>query len=233
LFNLARITGKLGKTANGLISLKEKNNAQGIFDMGVSPHFGIGGQELTDESYISRLKEQWGVTGIASAETDCLHGSLNEGKIRNLFVFGEDPLGCAIDRNAIEKIFSQASFKVVQDYFLTESAMAADLVLPSSFPVETGGTFTNSQKIIQEFAEVIQSSVTMTSLQQYAGILEEFGITTPVTPADILMEIITLLPARKEQEKLLMRPTKEDNNKRYYNHGCDAVSRRFEEEFKS
>ena len=34
IFNLAMITGKLGKTSNGLISLKEKNNSQGLFDMG-------------------------------------------------------------------------------------------------------------------------------------------------------------------------------------------------------
>ena len=31
------ITGKLGKTANGIIALKEKNNSQGLFDMGITP----------------------------------------------------------------------------------------------------------------------------------------------------------------------------------------------------
>ena len=44
LFNLALVTGKLGKTSSGLISLKEKNNAQGIFDMGITPEYGVGTQ---------------------------------------------------------------------------------------------------------------------------------------------------------------------------------------------
>ena len=35
IFNLILITGKLGKTSSGLISLKEKNNSQGLFDMGI------------------------------------------------------------------------------------------------------------------------------------------------------------------------------------------------------
>jgi predicted molibdopterin-dependent oxidoreductase YjgC len=231
LFNLAKITGKLGKSANGLIALKEKNNAQGIFDMGVSPHLGIGGQDIADQGYVQRLKNSWGVSEISSEETECLQGSLNEAVIRNLFIFGEDPVGCAIDRNAIEKVFSHASFKVVQDYFLTDSAKAADLVLPASFPAETGGTFTNAQKVIQKFEKSMKPHVTMNSLEQLAAILKEFGINTPDNPHDILLEIISLLPEKKEHGKLLMRPTKEDNNKRNYNHGCDIVTKRFEEAF--
>ena len=231
LFNLARITGKLGKTANGLISLKEKNNSQGVFDMGVSPHLGIGGQNLSDPIYIQRLKETWSMNEIASKETECLHGMLNEGVVRNLFVFGEDPVGCAIDRTVIEKVFAMATFKVVQDYFFTESAKAADLILPASFPSELGGTFTNAQKVIQEFSNIMKSRLEKTSLQQLTGILNEFGITTPDTPHEIFMEIITLLPEKKEHGKLLMVPTKEDNNKRFYNYGCDEVTKRFEEEF--
>ncbi len=231
LFNLARITGKLGKTANGLISLKEKNNSQGIFDMGISPHLGIGGQELSDAAYINRLKETWRVDEIASEETLCLHGMLNEGSVRNVFVFGEDPVGCAIDRTAIEKVFAMATFKVVQDYFLTDSAKAADLILPASFPSELGGTFTNAQKVIQEFGNVLKSRLEQTSLQQLTGILNEFGIISSDNPHEIFMEIIALLPEKREHGKLLMRPTKEDNNKRHYNHGCDAVTKRFEEEF--
>jgi formate dehydrogenase major subunit len=231
LFNLARITGKLGKTANGLMALKEKNNAQGLFDMGISPHLGIGGQELSDPDYMQRQKEKWGVSEIASEETDCLHGCLNAGAIQNIFIFGEDPAGCAINREAFDKIFSQPSFKVVQDYFLTETARAADLILPASFPTETGGTYTNAQKVIQNFEKEMKSRTEMTSLQQFAAILKEFGIHSPDNPHDIFMEIIALLPAKKEHGKLLMRPTKEDNNKRQYNHGCDAVTKRFQEEF--
>jgi len=231
LFNLANITGKLGKTANGLIALKEKNNSQGLFDMGISPHLGIGGQEISDKEYNMRLMKKWGVAKIASEETECLSGVMKEGVIRNLFIFGEDPVGCAVDRESVDKTFSQVSFRMVQDYFLTETARVADLILPASFPIEMGGTYTNAQKVIQNFEKVMKSGPEKNSLQQISGILQEFGISTPDNSRDILMEIISLLPPEREAGKLLMRPTKGDNDKRSYEHGCDAVTKRFEEEF--
>jgi predicted molibdopterin-dependent oxidoreductase YjgC len=212
--------------------MKEKNNSQGLFDMGVSPHYGIGGQELTDTGYRQRLTEQWGVQDIATGETDCLHGLLNEGKAKNLFIFGEDPLGCAIDPASVQKVLSHATFTVVQDYFITDTARLADLVLPASFPVESGGTYTNSGKVIQGFEQCLDSKTGKTSIQQLAGILNEFGISTPDNPREILMEIIALLPTEKVHGKLLMRPTKEDNNNRFYKHGCDSVGARFEAGFK-
>ncbi len=231
IFNLARITGKLGKTANGLIALKEKNNSQGVFDMGVSPHYGIGGQELNDLSYRERLKAKWNKEDLPEAETKCLHAQLQDGKIQNLFIFGEDPLGCAMERPEMEKILNTASFKMVQDYFMTDTAKTADLVLPSSFPAEIGGTFTNSQKVIQEFDQLNSSRTEKNSLQQLSGILKTFEINSPDNPKDILMEVITLLPEHKEHVKLLMQPTREDNSKRHFDYGCDALVKRFEEDF--
>lgn len=233
LFNLAMITGKLGKTSSGIIVLKEKNNAQGIFDMGVSPHYGIGGQELSDQEYTGRLKEQWKVNDQAGSETECLHGKLNDGKLTNLFIFGEDPIGCAIDPAAVQKVFARSKFIMVQDYFLTPTAKAANLVLPASLPAEIGGTFTTSQKVIQEFGRWLKSKPERTSLEQIAAILGTFGIETPHDPSALFLEIVALLPEAKENAMLSMKPTKEDNNKRLYNFGCDAVTARFETEFKS
>jgi formate dehydrogenase major subunit len=231
IFNLAMITGKLGKTSNGLIALKEKNNAQGLFDMGAGPHSGIGGQKLEDQDYQLRLKQKWGVENLAPAETECLHGALEEGRITNLFIFGEDPLGCATDRSTADKFFNQASFRVVQDYFLTETAMAADLILPASLPAETGGTFTNSQKAIQAFGAVLPAKLEMTSLQQLASLLGRLGVKSADQPHELLMEVISLLPGTDESAKLMIRPTKGDNNKRHYDFGCDAVGKYFERSF--
>ncbi len=232
IFNLARITGKLGKSSNGLFAIKEKNNAQGLFDMGVSPHFGIGGEQLDDSAYVQRLKDKWKTSTVASAETSCLHGSLDEGNVKNIFIFGEDPMGCAADPKSAEKIFVQAGFIMVQDYFMTPSALAADLVLPASLPAETGGTFTNSQQVIQEFEAVLKCRIEKSSLQQLAGILGQFGLGSSEDHHELFLEIVSLLPEKKEMEKLLMRPTKGDNGKRHYEHGCDAVTRMFDEEFK-
>jgi len=232
LFNLAMISGKLGKTANGLISLKEKNNSQGLFDMGITPKFGIGGQSLGDESYTRRLKEKWEVETLASSEGKCMKGKLNEGNLRNLFIFGEDPLGCAVDKEFISNVFSKVSFTMVQDYFMTDTAQQADLILPASFPAETGGTFTNSQKVVQEFDALMEPVREMTNIGQFSSILGEFGMNGYVSAKEVFMEFITLFPEKADHTPLKMKVTTKDDNNRIFDYGCDALVKRFDEEFK-
>jgi formate dehydrogenase major subunit len=231
IFNLAMITGKLGKTASGLVSIREKNNSQGLFDTGVSPHFGVGGQALGDPDYLVRLRKKWNSGDFAGAETECLHGQLQDGKIRNLFVFGEDPVGCAVDPAYVDAIFSQLSFLVVQDYFITETARKADLILPASLPAETGGSFTNSQKVIQQFGPALKPSAGMTSLQQLSSLLALFGHPAPSAPDEIFGEMIALLPEKPADGKLQLKTTEKDNHHRRYNYGCDAVTAMFEKDF--
>ncbi len=231
LFNLAMITGKLGKTASGLVSIREKNNSQGLFDMGVSPHYGIGGQSLDDSGYVARIQEKWKASLIAASETECLHGKMQDGKVKNVFIFGEDPLGCAIDKQYADSMLRSADFMVVQDYFITETAAKADLILPASLPAETGGSYTNSQKVIQQFQAEMKPKVELTNTRQLAHLLASFGHVMSSNPIDIFMEVITLLPEKHDEEKLQLCITEKDNQQRRYNFGCDTVSRIFEEEF--
>ena len=141
---LAMITGKLGKTANGIIALKEKNNSQGLFDMGITPEKGPGGQSIKDPVFLKLLEEKWQTRSLPTAIHDI--SKLLSGKlIRNLFIFGEDPIGCA-STSSPAKWIKNADFVMVQDYFMTPTAAEANLVMPASFPAETGGTFTNAQK---------------------------------------------------------------------------------------
>ncbi|MCX6283006.1 MAG: molybdopterin-dependent oxidoreductase [Bacteroidetes bacterium] len=231
LFNLAMITGKLGKTASGLVAMKEKNNSQGLFDMGVSPHYGIGGQELADAGYIERLKDKWKTDLLAPAETKCLHGSVQDGRVKNMFIFGEDPVGCAIDRAYVDSLFKPVEFIVVQDYFMTETASMANLVLPASFPAESGGSYTNAQKALQQFQAEMKPKPEQTNLQQLAGLLAAIGHKVSSSPIDTFMEVVTLFPEKNGKETLQLQPTKKDNHQRKYMYGCDAVIKKFEEEF--
>jgi predicted molibdopterin-dependent oxidoreductase YjgC len=201
LFNLAMITGKLGKTSNGLLSLKEKNNSQGLFDMGI--------QNNPD-----------------------LKGRLESGNIRNLFIFGEDPAGCAADKEAASKLLDKAGFIMVQDYFMTVTASNADLVLPASFPAETGGSYTNTLKMIQQFEAVLPGKVEMSSVEQLLGLQNAFGLDGHTSSENILKEIISLLPNPEDQQNTMnLQSTGEDDNHRLFNFGCDSVVKYFEEEF--
>ncbi|MCX6243657.1 MAG: molybdopterin-dependent oxidoreductase [Bacteroidetes bacterium] len=229
LFNLAMITGKLGKTANGLISLKEKNNSQGLADMGITPDAGPGNVPMNDPEYLKLLEEKWNTRGLSTTHDDVLH-LLETGKLRNLFIFGEDPVGCATSDN-VPNWISKAGFVMVQDYFMTETAAAADLILPASFPFETGGSFTNAQKVIQEFDAVMTPKVEQTNIDQLSGLLKKFGFDGLPFPKFVLMEMISLLPQRREHGLLEFTVTGKDDSARIFDFGCDAVVKRFEDEF--
>jgi formate dehydrogenase major subunit len=227
IFNLAMITGKLGKTSNGLISLKEKNNSQGLFDMGVVPDAGPGGQSILDKEFINILEKSWQTHDLSQEVPDLI--SLLEGKkIRNLFIFGEDPVGCAIS-DAPRKWINDAGFVVVQDYFMTPTAAKADLILPASFPAETGGSFTNAQKVIQNFDAVLKAKTELNSIEQLSGILEKFRFV--VLTKEVFMEFISLLPQGKDHSKLTFKLTENDNSKRIFDFGADALVKRFAKEF--
>jgi len=223
LFNLAMITGKLGKTSNGLISLKEKNNAQGLFDMGIEPETGFGGQSINDSNYIQKLKKVWGVDKIPSGKPGNIQAALEKGELCNLFIFGEDPLGCATDKKRVKPWFEKTKFLVVQDAFMTETAKIADLILPASFPAETGGSYTNAQKVIQEFDALMKPVTEKTNIGQFSGILDEFGLNGYNSAKEVFMEFISLFPEKRDHSPLQMKETTVDNNNRIFEYGCDYI----------
>jgi predicted molibdopterin-dependent oxidoreductase YjgC len=213
IFNLALITGKLGKTSSGIISLKEKNNSQGLIDMGISPKLEMGGI-LNNNS----------------------GNSLTKGNFKNLFIFGEDPVGCAINKKEILDLINSASFKVVSDYFITDTAELADLILPASLPFESGGTFTNTQKYIVSFQPEIQPGLEKNNCDQLMDIMSELGTKVKYNS---VQEITSALASELQKIKILVADKKynfsvtdNDDYNRNYDYGCDYIVKSFEEGFR-
>ncbi len=229
LQNLSMITGKTGKTASGLISLKEKNNSQGLIDMGIRPKKGIGLQEMTNPDYINKLKSTWKVDDLPNNAT-CQCENIKQGKHKNIFIFGEDPVGCATDKQEIEKWFENAEFVAVSDMFMTETAKKANLIMPASTHLESDGSFTNTQKTIVEFEKQIEPKTEKTTFEQLAELLSIFGVETVTNVQDARQEIFSLLPV-KQNNKLEFINTEKDNYNRRFEHGCDYINKKFENYF--
>jgi len=230
IYNLALLTGKLGKTSNGIIALREKNNAQGLIDMGITPELGIGGIPICDRDLHRRLKEKWQVHSIPGRVLD-LYALLENAQLRNLFIFGEDPLGCAYNKAKVAGWLSIADFVMVQDYFLTETARHAHLILPASLPFESGGSFTNTQRMIQTFERVLECPVEHTGYQQLNALLEKFGFNGTSSLEDIRLEALTLLKIPADMERYTFHTPDGALGSRMFHHGCDIVNKRFDEEF--
>lgn len=195
--NLALLTGKHSKTASGIIALKAKNNSQGLRDMGLCPKTAPGGRFIADA--VPLLEQTWGVKGLPSDGQFSLAERLTSGSVKNLFVFGEDPIGTAIQADGMKQMLDPVAFLVVADYFMTATAEAAELFLPMSFPHETGGTFTNTQGMIQRFEAVLDPACGIDNIAMLNGIAVGLGLTAYAGADVIFEEIAGLLPVEPTQ----------------------------------
>ncbi len=230
--NLVMLTGKLGKTASGLIVLRQKNNTQGIFDMGVQPHKACGGQSMDDAGFLQKLRDKWGMNQAPASVPGNLWKLLQEKSLKNIFIFGEDPVGCAVRPEEIKALLKDNGFLVVQDAFMTDTARMAGLILPASFPAETGGSFTNTQKVYQEFQEGLPGKTGVDAIRQLLAILAALGCNGPANRTEVMMEAFSLLPEMNSPVRrfVVSSPPSEEKLFRY---GCDALQKRFEEEFRA
>jgi len=230
LRNLCLITGKAGKSASGLMALKEKNNAQGLFDMGACAAIAPGGGSMQDKTLVAGLEKLW-QAGKLPEEVDQEQWSLLEkGNIKHAYIFGEDPVGCAKDKDIVRSVLNMTDFLVVQDVFMSDTAKEADLILPASFHTEIGGSFANAQKYIQQFDAVMPSPLSQSSFEQLIMLHKIAGLkTTFQTTADVMLEAATVMkdqPAGKGYFRLI--PTGEDNPPGRFNYGCDLLVKQFE-----
>ena len=230
LRNLVMITGKLGRTAGGLVILGEKNNGRGVIDMGMHYNCLPGGVPVTDREAAGRISKAWKTKDIPLGREPCIPGLPDSGAFSNILVFGEDPAGCAIKPGLVKKWFGDAAFVVVQDYTLTETAMLADLVLPASTPAETGGSYTNAEHRILEFSAFMDPVAGKDNIAQLTGLLRHFGVNAPKDLYGVRSEWISLLP-HHHRRKHILRNTGTDEPQALFSYGCDPVVKDFEESF--
>ena len=228
VLNLSILSGKLGKTASGLIALKEKNNSQGVIDMGIKPILGVGACAFDDE-FVGRMEKAWSVDGL-NMQAKCQCDKVKEAAFRNVLIFGEDPIGTAINKDEVKAWFKNTEMLVVQDYFMTETAEMADVILPASFHYETGGSFTNTQRVIQNFEQAVNAKVAMDNIQQLAKLCNAFGLEQSDDVSQIQEEALSMIAEAKEQ-KIQLKATEKENYKKYFNNGCDVMNAKVEELF--
>jgi Uncharacterized anaerobic dehydrogenase len=72
-----------------------------------------------------------------------------EKKLTGLYVMGENPAMSDPDLNHARKALSSLNHMVVQDIFMTETALFADIILPASAFPEKTGSFTNTDRRVQ------------------------------------------------------------------------------------
>jgi len=198
LINLALITGNIGKKHSGIIPLRGQNNIQGACDMGVSPEYLPGYVPLDAGDRKSLIEKEWGFgvpekPGLAISE---LIDAIIDGKIKALYVMGENPLLSSPDINKVKRALSSLDLLVVQDMVKSETAEMAHIILPVSSFAEKDGTYTNMDRKVQRVSKAIEPRGDSKPDWEILSILmKKMGMENAYWhPSEIIEEIRRLVP---------------------------------------
>ncbi len=151
LIALSLITGQIGRPGTGLHPLRGQNNVQGASDAGLIPMFFPDYRSVEDPEIRAEYEKAWGVKldpkkGKTVVE---IMDAVHHDEIKGMYIEGENPAMSDPDLNHAREALAHLEHLVVQDLFLTETAVYADVVLPASGWPEKDGTVTNTNRQVQ------------------------------------------------------------------------------------
>lgn len=154
--NLALLTGAAGPEGGGIYPLDEKNNVQGMLDMGICPEYLPGYH--TYEHAAAKFGSAWNCTVPAVPGKDLFQiiEAIETGQIKALYVMGSDLVHILPDRNRVVKALQKLELLVVQDIFLTDTARLANIILPAATGAEKAGSFTAVDNRVQCFEAAVK-----------------------------------------------------------------------------
>lgn len=158
LANLQMLLGNLGIPGGGVNPLRGQNNVQGACDLGGLPNVYSGYQSVTDEVARDKFERAWGISlpdkvGLTVVE---MVNHAGDGRVKALYVMGEDPIMSDPDSNHVRKCFDECEFVVLQEIFPSETSPYADVIFPGVSFAEKTGTYTNTERRIQMVHKAIE-----------------------------------------------------------------------------
>ena len=149
-----------------VVCLSDYSNSRGAADMGLYPDLLPGYQRVSDAG---KFHEEWDsvpqTPGLTLPE---MVESAKAGNLKALYVVGANP----VEQFGIDPFAFSNSFVVVQDMFLTETAVIADVVLPAANAYEKSGTFTNTcgdLQLVKKAGEVTGTKSDFEMIVRIAG----------------------------------------------------------------
>ena len=195
--NLALALGKAGKPHCGYGCLTGQGNGQGGREHGQKADQLPGYRRLDNPEHRAFIAGIWGVSekdlpGPGRSAYEMLDTMGTEGGVRAMLVFGSNLAVSAPRAGHIEKRLDALDFLAVSDFFLSETAERADVVLPSAQWAEEEGTMTNLEgRVILRRRAMSPPSGVRTDLEMLSALAERLGYGRffPSEPAEIFNEL--------------------------------------------
>ena len=158
--NLVVATGRIGREGCGYAMITGQGNGQGAREQGQKCDQLPGARDIENHAHRAHIADVWGVeestiphAGLSAVP---LIEAIHEGRIKGLMLICFNPAVSLPDGAFIREALSRLEFFVVIDFFLSETARYADVVLPGSLMEEDEGTTTNVEGRVIHHRQVVK-----------------------------------------------------------------------------
>src|SRR5580765_2563244 len=146
--NIALALGAVGRPFSGYGCLTGQANGQGGREHGQKADQLPGYRRIDDELARTHMADVWGlpasaIPGVGRSALELLNSIGRASGIRALLVMGSNVAVSAPNAQVVRERLNSLDFLVVADFFLSETAEFAHVVLPSAQWAEEEGTLTN------------------------------------------------------------------------------------------
>jgi assimilatory nitrate reductase catalytic subunit len=147
--NLVLASGRIGKPGSGYGTITGQGNGQGGREHGQRCNQLPGARDIENPEHRKFIAEFWRIaeselprTGLSACE---IFDAIERGEIRGLLSISFNPLVSIPDANRTRAALDKLDFYGCIDFFLSESARHADVVLAGSLQEEDEGTVTTGE----------------------------------------------------------------------------------------
>src|SRR5689334_17121408 len=158
--NLALATGNFGRPGAGYGTLTGQGNGQGGREVGQKASQLPGCREIENPGDRAYICSVWGID-----EKDLPHAgypatlmipAMLRKEIRACFMICSNPMVSLPDQHTVERALRSLDLFVVTDFFLSETAELADIVLPGSVWAEDEGTVTSLEGRVIKYNKAVE-----------------------------------------------------------------------------
>ncbi len=149
MINLVLATGQIGAEGKGYGTITGQGNGQGGREHGQKADQLPGQRDIENPEHRRHMADFWGIeeevlphSGVSAVELVHL---FETGEVRGLLALCNNPFVSMPNNGRIERCYENLEFHVQLDFFLSETAARADVVLPSTTWAEDGGITTNGE----------------------------------------------------------------------------------------
>jgi assimilatory nitrate reductase catalytic subunit len=159
--NIVLASGRIGRPGCGYATITGQGNGQGGREHGQKCDQLPGARDIANPEHRAHVASVWGIApaDLPGAGVDCYEilRKVERGEVRGMLSISFNPLVSLPDNAFVRRALEKLEFYAAVDFFLTESARHADVVLPGSLHEEDEGTVTTAEGRVIRIRKAIDS----------------------------------------------------------------------------